>query len=333
MTTKNKILVTGGLGFIGHNIVRSLCQLGHEISIIDISTNYGLIPQAELDCIMQQRIDKISPLGPQIHHIDIADQHGVDQVMKNFRPQTIVHLASFPRQKVVNSDPILGSRTMSEGLLNLLEASKKHDVSKFVYVSSSMVYGDFTNDINEDALCRPQGQYGIMKLAGEWLVRDYTRRGNFDHVIIRPSAVYGELDVEDRVVSRYMLTAMRGGILKVNGLSETLDFTHVQDVTNGIVSAAIKTVAHNKTYNMTRGRSRSLLDAANLAVKIAGRGTIEIRDKDVDFPSRGSLNIDRARYDLDFDPQIDIEQGFRYCYEWLCCSKYWTKNINANSIY
>ena len=254
-------------------------------------------------------------------------------MMEHVQPQTVIQLASFPRQKVVNFHPMLGSKTMSEGLLNLLEASKNHGVSKFIYVSSSMVYGDFTDDTKEDATCRPQGQYGIMKLAGEWLVRDYTRRGHFDHVIIRPSAVYGELDVEDRVVSRFLLTAIRGGTLKVNGAGETLDFTHVQDVTNGIVAAATKTVANNKTYNMTKGRSRSLLDAANLAVKIAGHGTVEIRDKDADFPSRGSLNIDRARHDLGFNPQVDIEQGFKYCYDWLCHSEYWKKENNASSIY
>ena len=80
-----------------------------------------------------------------------------------------------------------------------------------------MVYGDFKDYVTEDAVCRPQGQYGIMKLAGEWLVRDYQRKG-IDHTIFRPSAVYGPLDVEDRVISKFLLTAMRGGVLKVNGI-------------------------------------------------------------------------------------------------------------------
>ena len=110
-----------------------------------------------------------------------------------------------------------------------------------------MVYGDFTDDVTEDAECRPQGQYGIMKLAGEWLVRDYSRRGFFDYVVIRPSAVYGELDVEDRVISKFLLTAMRGGTLKVNGAGETLDFTYVEDAADGIVAAALSPIANNNT--------------------------------------------------------------------------------------
>jgi nucleoside-diphosphate-sugar epimerase len=214
---------------------------------------------------------------------------------------------------------------MSEGLLNLLEAAKAHKVSKFIYISSSMVYGDFTDDVREDALCAPQGQYGIMKLAGEWLVKDYSRRGCFDHVVIRPSAVYGELDVEDRVISKFLLTAMRGGTLKVNGAQETLDFTYVGDAADGIVAAALSTTANNRIYNITKSHSWSLLDAANLAVKIVGRGSVEVRDKDADFPSRGALNIEAARKDFGYDPKVDIEEGFQRYYEWLNSSVYWTK--------
>jgi nucleoside-diphosphate-sugar epimerase len=218
-----------------------------------------------------------------------------------------------------------GSRAMSEGLLNLCESAAKHKVSKFVYISSSMVYGDFTDDVQEDAVCRPQGQYGIMKLAGEWLVKDYSRRGCFDHVIIRPSAVYGELDVEDRVISKFLLTAMRGGTLKVNGASETLDFTYVADAADGIVAAALSLTANNNTYNITKSHSWSLLDAANLAVKIVGQGSVEVRDKDADFPSRGALNIEAARRDFGYDPKVDIEEGFQRYYEWLNNSVYWSK--------
>lgn len=220
---------------------------------------------------------------------------------------------------------MMGSRAMSEGLLNLLEAAKNNHVCKFIYISSSMVYGDFTDDVTEDAECHPQGQYGIMKLAGEWLVRDYSRRGFFNHVIIRPSAVYGELDVEDRVISKFLLTAMRSGTLKVNGATETLDFTYVGDAADGIVAAALSTTANDQTYNITKSHSWSLLDAANLAVKIVGRGSVEVRDKDTDFPSRGALNIDAARRDFGYDPKVDIEEGFQRYYEWLNSSLYWVK--------
>jgi nucleoside-diphosphate-sugar epimerase len=323
MEQRRKILVTGGLGLIGHNVVQRLMALGHDVAVTDIRTNYGLVPQDELDYLMAERRKKIP--DARVHGVDIADQDGIDWMMRQYQPDTVIHLASFPRQKVVNVDPMSGSRAMSEGLLNLLEASKNSHVCKFIYISSSMVYGDFTDDVAEDAECRPQGQYGIMKLAGEWLVRDYSRRGFFDHVIIRPSAVYGEYDVEDRVVSKFLLTAMRNGVIKVNGANETLDFTYVEDAADGIVAAALSTNTNNKTYNITKSHSRTLLDAAKLAVKIVGQGTIEVRDKDADFPSRGALNIDAARRDFNYDPRVDVEEGFQAYYKWLTNSSYWSK--------
>lgn len=320
-----KILVTGGLGLIGHNVVRRLLDQGHEVSVIDTQTDYGIIAQDELQYLISERKAKILEVQDRIHKIDIADREGVDWIMRKYDPDTVIHMASFPRQKVVNVNPMSGSRAMSEGLLNLCEASNNHRVCKFLYISSSMVYGNFTDDVTEDAECKPQGQYGIMKLAGEWLVRDYTRRGCFDHVIIRPSAVYGPLDVEDRVISKFMLAAMRGQTLKVNGPQETLDFTFVEDAADGITAATLRSQANNHTYNITKSHSWSLLDAANLAVRIAGSGRVEVLDRDPDFPSRGALNIDAARRDLGFNPRVDIEEGFQKYHEWLTNSLYWSK--------
>jgi nucleoside-diphosphate-sugar epimerase len=190
-----------------------------------------------------------------------------------------------------------------------------------------MVYGDFVDDVSEDFPCKPQGQYGILKLAGEDLVKDYARRNVFDYVVIRPSAVYGPLDVEDRVIAKFMLTALRGGVLQVNGEGESLDFTYVEDAAQGIVSATLSENTNNKTYNITKSHSRTLLDAAKLAVQIVGKGTINVRDKDIDFPSRGALNIDAARKDFGFDPQVDVEEGFQRYYEWLTNSVYWQTKL------
>lgn len=317
------ILVTGGLGLIGHHVVNKLESLGHDVVITDTRTTYGIIPQDEIDYLMSERLKKIKT--DKIYNIDISNSDSIDWLIQKHQPAIIIHMASFPRQKVVNANPAMGARTMMEGLMNLCESAKSHSVTKFLYISSSMVYGDFTDDVTEDYNCKPQGQYGIMKLSGEHIVKDYSRRNCFSHTIIRPSAVYGPLDVEDRVIAKFMLTAMRGGLLKVNGASETLDFTYVEDAADGIVAAALSENTKNKTYNITKSHSRSLLDAANLAVKIAGKGNIEVKDKDADFPSRGALNIDAARRDFGYDPKVDVEEGFQKYFNWLSTSEYWTK--------
>ena len=319
-----KVLITGGLGLIGHNVVSKLEALGHEVAITDTRTNYGIIPQTEIDYLISERLIKLKT--SRIYRVDIVDAQGIDWLFNTYRPDAVIHLASFPRQKVVNSNPMLGSRAMSEGLLNLLEAAKRHSVSRFLYTSSSMVYGDFKDYVTEDAICRPQGQYGILKLAGEWLVKDYQKYG-IDYTIFRPSAVYGPLDVEDRVISKFLITAMRGGVLKVNGVNETLDFTYVDDAAEGIVSALNTDVTRNKIYNITKSHSKTLLAAAELAVKLVGKGSIEVREKDLDFPSRGALDITAARTDFAFNPKVDIDEGFEIYYAWIKNSEYWKNNL------
>lgn len=320
------ILVTGGFGLIGHHVVSKLEKLGHNVAIADTQTNYGIIPKKEIEYLISERKKKINT--PFNYKFNISDQNNMRWLFASQKFDIVIHLASFPRQKVVNSNPMLGSKTMSEGLLNLCELSKEFKVKRFVYISSSMVYGDFTDDVTEDYNCKPQGQYGILKLTGENLVKDYTRRGCFNYVIIRPSAVYGPLDVEDRVIAKFMLNAMRGGVLKVNGKNEALDFTFVEDAANGIVSASLSNNTLNKTYNITKSHSRSLLYAAELAIKIVGKGSIQLNEKDDNFPTRGKLNIDNAKRDFNFNPKVDVEEGFQKYYEWLSTSEYWKTQLS-----
>lgn len=321
-----KIFITGAAGFVGHNVVRFFEQQGIECFGIDNRTTYGFVPQDELDYLLKERLKRIrsTPLVSDIRNTD-----DIRSRIKIFSCDTIVHLASFPRQKVVSQNPIVASEVMSTGLINLLEAARLHKIRRFVYISSSMVYGDFETDVTEDARCNPIGQYGIMKYMGEKLVEDYARQYGFEYVIIRPSAVYGELDVEDRVVSKFMLGAMRGETLRVKGANEVLDFTYVEDAARGIAQATLSKNAANKIYNITRSSERqyTLKDAAELAISIAGKGTLEIQDRDLSFPKRGRLNIDRAVKDFDYSPTVNVEEGFVKYYNWFQSSYYWQQKL------
>jgi nucleoside-diphosphate-sugar epimerase len=317
-----KILVTGGLGFIGHNIVRVLESFRHECAIIDKKTDYGIIPKAELDYIMLERLCRIKT-----RNITIADisEPFDDSIFKGV--DVVIHLASFPRQKVVNANPILGSRTMSEGLLNLLELSVKYKVKRFVYISSSMVYGNFNKQdlydgIDESSDCKPFGQYGILKFAGEMLVQDYSRQYNLDYTIIRPSAVYGPYDVKDRVISKFLSAAMRGDNLNVNGINDSLDFTYIDDAAMGIALAAVSDDTKNTTYNIARGKSHTLMEAATLVTNIVGAGSVVVNQRDFNFPVRGQLNILRAKNDFGFYPTVNLIEGLTEYYEWIKQVKY-----------
>jgi nucleoside-diphosphate-sugar epimerase len=257
------------------------------------------------------------------YEVDIANTEKIKIIVGNEKPSVIIHCASFPRQKAVNANPVWAATTMMTGLVSMLEAAKQLGVERFVYISSSMVYGDFEDQIAEDDECNPQGQYGIMKLAGEWLVKDYARRTGMEYAILRPSAVYGPLDISERVVSKFILAAHQDQILRVHGADEKLDFTFIDDAADGIVAAATRIMAKNNTYNITKSHSVTLLEAAEMIIKIVGKGTVDATDKDADFPSRGALNTDRAKTILGFDPKVDVEEGFRRQDDWIVNSKFY----------
>ena len=306
------ILVSGGLGFIGHEVVRLLGD--HNVMVIDSMTNYDFIPLDQMMKLFQLRQSDLRNQVP-IRRIDVRDKAQVNTVFEEFKPDVVIHLASYPRQKVVLENPSVASEVMSTGLINLLEASKKN-VSKFVYVSSSMVYGDFDDLVDETEPCHPRGQYAIMKYMGEKLVEDY--RKHFDYTIIRPSAVYGPRDVEDRVLSKFVVGAINNETLSVRGVDEILDFTYVTDTAQGIALASTKDCKH-AIYNVTRCELLpvTLAQAATTVIDIVGQGHWVEYAKDPNFPSRGRLCIARARTDLGYEPKVDFEQGCKQYVDWM----------------
>jgi nucleoside-diphosphate-sugar epimerase len=310
-----KILVTGGVGFIGHGVVAKLEKQGHEVCVIDNFTNYGIIPEQEIKSLHAERLARLKTTS--IHRADIKNYHDVSQIFEECRPDVVIHCAAFPRAKVVDANPTEGCAVLTSGLINLLRASERWKVRRFVYISSSMVYGDFELIGYEDMKCEPKGIYGILKLAGESLTRDHCERANLDYVILRPSAVYGPLDVEDRVVSKFLTAAIQNREIVVHGPNELLDFTYVDDCVRGIVRAANSFNSSGRTYNITRGQGRTLLEAAEVAIKVAGGGRIKLADADPTFPSRGTLSNMRAGQDFGYHGRVDIEQGFQTYYEWL----------------
>jgi len=321
-----KTLITGGAGFIGHNVIKLLRDRDVDCYSIDSRTDYGFIPKEELAYLINGRIGRSghSPLM-----VDIRDTEKIKSHVGTFDIKCIVHLASFPRQKVVQTDPVTASQVMVTGLINLLQAAAIYKVRRFVYISSSMVYGNFESGVTENAICQPQGQYGIMKYMGEKLVEDYCKQNDIEFVILRPSAVYGEWDVDDRVVSKFALAALRDTELIVKGAAEQLDFTHVDDTAKGIVQAVLSKDSANSIYNITRSNPNTITlgQAAKLMTDIVGKGTVKFVDRDMSFPSRGRLNITRAQQAFDFKPTIDVVEGFERYVDWLQSSTYWKNKL------
>ena len=309
----SKILLTGGLGFIGHTIVRKLEETEHTPVIVDSRSDYdGAVEIEELKKIMDER-KALFKTDVTDYNTDIVDVAALDKIISHEKPDVIIHLAAFPRSKVVLKNPQLGCDVILKGLLNLLESCKKHNVKRFVFVSSSMIYGDFDKDFNpETASKNPVEPYGILKLCGENLVRNYNRLFGLEYSIVRPSAVYGPHDVVDRVLSKFIVKAKANQTLKVNGEGLSLDFSYVEDVADGMILCALHKNAKNQTFNITRGVARTLVDAGNIIIKETNSfSDLIITENDGLYPKRGTLDISKAKKLLDFNPSVDIEEGLK----------------------
>lgn len=315
------ILVTGGLGFIGHHVVKSLQKNNCNTIIVDNKTTYGVLSKTKLEKLIDYRLDTLS--NKEFYFVDIYNKYALDKLLFDKKIDIVIHFASFPRQKVVESNVSWAAKTMTEGLLNLLEVSKNNKIKKFVYISSSMVYGDFTDNVKETHVCNPTNLYGILKLTGENIVKNYAQTYSFDYTIIRPSAVYGPLDSYERLISKFFIQAYNDQVLQVNGIHEKLDFTFVSDLSEGIVSAALSDKTTNKVYNLTKGDSHTIYYIAELIINIVGKGEIVICQKDLNYPSRGALNINAAKGDFNYNPKVNILEGLNKYYEWFRDNAFW----------
>jgi len=308
-----KILLSGGLGFIGSTIVRKLENTEHETVIIDNYSDYdGAIEQEELQRLMKWRLDSFQQ--PQtVYDNDIVDTLSMNTIFAKEKPDVVIHLAAFPRAKVVKRNPQLGCDVILKGLINLMEASLKHGVKRFVFISSSMIYGDFEFECNpETATKNPIEPYGIMKLCAENLVRNYNRLYGLEYSIVRPSAVYGPYDIVDRVLSKFIVKAKANEPMFINGDGLNLDFSYVDDVADGMILCATHKNAANETFNITRGVSRSLLDAGNLIIKYTNsKSLLTTKPNDGLYPKRGTLDISKAKELLGYNPKVDIEEGLK----------------------
>ena len=309
----SKILLTGGLGFIGHTIVRKLEDTEHTPVIIDNRSDYcGAIDHNELETLITER-KALFKTEVTDYNVDIVDGMRLDNIIEDERPDVIIHLAAFPRAKVVIHNPQVGCDVILKGLLNLLESCRKHNVKRFVFISSSMIYGDFEQDGNlETASTNPIEPYGIMKLCAENLVRNYNRLYGLEYSIVRPSAVYGPYDVVDRVLSKFIVKAKADETMSINGEGLALDFSYVDDVADGMILCATHPKAANETFNITRSIARTLVDAGNIIIKETNSNSeLIVSENDGKYPKRGALDISKARDLLGFNPTVNIEEGLK----------------------
>jgi UDP-glucose 4-epimerase len=316
---KNKVFVTGGAGFIGSYIAKQLLEQGDEVVVYDAFIQYS----NPLENINYQRYlqSRFKGFHNQITFLrgDTRDKHFLREKLLEYKPTHIIHLAALPISDLGDQNPEEAIQSIIQGAVNVLDSIKDMEgIKRFVYASSSMVYGDFEYaPADEEHPKRPKGIYGGAKLAGEILTESYGRRYGIPYAIVRPSAVYGPGDVNRRVSQIFLENALQGKILKLhNGGQSKLDFSWVEDTARGFILVALHPNGENQIFNITRGEGRSLKELADIVSSVCDRKvTIEMAPADIHRPERGALDIQKARDLLGYNPTHSLEEGMKKFYD------------------
>ena len=308
-----KILVTGGEGFIGSWIVEKLSQMGHRVTTLDSGETYDVIQREELDRLCQwrqrnwKRVTKISG------NVTMP----LDRVWLK-KQDIVIHLASYPRARIVHDHPEMGVENIVVGTTGMLQDCVEYGVKRFVYVSSSMIYGDFADGADEKTVPNPINIYGEAKLTGERLTQQFNRAFGLEYVIARPSGVYGAGDIPDRVLSKFFDAAINNQDISVHGADNRVDFTYVEDAADGIIRCALEKQAANKIFNITAGSAINLNEAAKKIIQLTGsKSQVKDTGKNKLYPNRGTLDVSQAQELLGYQSQHSFDQGIAKYYEWL----------------
>ena len=308
-----RALVTGCAGFIGSQLTESLLRDGHEVAGVDALTDtyasevkLGNLEQAkefdafrflELD-LTEARLDALVEESDVIFHL--AAEPGV-------RTSWGDRFESYTRNNVLATQ-------------RLLEAAKRWPDKRFVFASSSSVYGNAELlPTPEDVLPRPFSPYGVTKLAAEHLCALYRSNYGVPAIGLRYFSAYGPRQRPDMAFHRFCRAAVRREPLTIYGNGEqTRDFTFVTDVVAATRAAAASPAARSQVYNVGGGSRVSVNQALELIASFAGR-PLEIRHLESEKGDVRDTGADttRARRELGFNPTTSVEAGLRAEFEWM----------------
>lgn len=299
-----KLGVTGGLGFIGTNLVGKLQQeFGADIRILDNLSN----PSGDLE--ITERIELIEG--------DIRDPGAIDKLVRGV--DAVVHLAAHTRVLDSIEDPALNFAINTHGTFNVLEAMRANGVTSFVGASTGgAILGEVPPPINEEIAAKPASPYGASKLAGEGYCWAYAQSYGLKATSLRFSNIYGPHSRrKSSVVAAFIKNILDSGAVTVYGDgSQTRDYLHVEDLTDGIVRA-IKNDAIG-VYQLGFGAPTSVNELIGILRNTIGRDfnvTYEgFRDGEI---LHTHCDISKARDGFGFAPAIDLAAGVRRTWDWF----------------
>ena len=312
-----KIMVTGGAGFIGSNVVDGYIKEGHAVSIVDN--------------LFTGKVENINPKA-EFCNMDIRSED-MEVLMKRIRPDVLNHHAAQMSVPASVANPLLDADINIRGLLNLLENAIKYDVRKVIFISSGgAIYGDASQyPTSEDYSPQPLSPYAISKLVSEYYIRYYGHQYGLDYTILRYGNIYGPRQIphgEAGVVAIFMKNLLDAKPSTLYHFPEDRDgmirdYCYVGDV----VRANLRSLEDggNEVFNIGTGNGTKTLDlyrTIHNAIRTAGMEMPEellTPEREPARPGdipRSCLIVEKAQHLLAWSSEIDLEEGIRATLQW-----------------
>jgi UDP-glucose 4-epimerase len=308
--SKQRILVTGGAGFIGSELVRQLAARGFNILIVDNLVNRK---RENLEGVLSKNVELVVT--------DIRDQKSMTSLFRGV--DVVFHLACLGVRHSLHS-PLENQDVNATGTLALLETAMTTEVKRFVHISTSEVYGMVhTTPIAEDHSTLPCTVYGASKLAGEAYARAFWHSFGYPTVVVRPFNAYGPRCHHEgdsgEVIPRFMLRCLAGRPMVIFGDGkQTRDFTFVSDTAAGILAAGLSEASVGRTLNLGSEKEIEIQLLAKMISEVLGRPDAQILYTD---PRPGDVvrllsDSSKAKEFLNFKTTVKLRDGLACLRDW-----------------
>lgn len=321
------IVVTGGAGFIGSSLVDKLLEEGHKVIIID-NFNDFYNPQIKEENLKEihknMKKNNVSKEKFSLFKADIRDKKAIDNIFSSNKIDIVVHLAAMAGVRPSISNPELYYDVNINGTLNLLEHCKIHDIKKFIFASSSSVYGEnkkvpFSENDNVD---NPISPYASTKKSGELLCYTYHHLYNINIACLRFFTVYGPRQRPDLAIHKFTKLIMNGESIPFFGNGSTQrDYTYIDDIVDGIIKSIKWIDVEEKRYdifNLGESQTISLNEMVETIEAVTGKMAIKnilpMQPGDV---TRTNADISKSNRILGYRPNTKFKEGIIKFVNWL----------------
>ena len=296
------ILVTGGAGFIGKNLVKFLLEKENSVTIFDNFSNSS-----------EKSINFLTEMGAKIVKGDITNIKDLENVIENY--DTIIHLAAQISVLESIKNPDKTFQVNVEGTNNVLSICKKNFVKKIVIASSAAVYGESSqnNQLKEESQMEPISPYGESKMKMEQNIIKFANNNKIDYVILRFFNIYGigQSPEYAGVITKFLKNIINEESLKIFGDGlQTRDFVAIHDVIQSIYNALI--CDKNGVFNIASGEKITIKELAKQMITLSGK-TLEIQflaEKQGDI-RHSQANIERSKNQIAYSPKWELKEGIK----------------------